>query len=212
MTTTLGIDLAPEPAATTVCLVGWAAGGASVDVLAAGEHEGRALDDDHLLELLDAAAKAGLAAPFDAAGAADRGPGARCAQLLAALAGRRGAATASRDGSGLVVAVDPDAALAALTEGVAPRAAPPQDVVPSPLEALLAGLGPEFVVRPAHRALAAAEPAALRALTCALVARAARLGLTVPPPDVAALRQALVDGWTHAPVPGAVARLCAPAG
>jgi hypothetical protein len=46
----------------------------------------------------------------------------------------------------------------------------------------------------------------LDALLCALVARAARLGMTVPPPSE--LRQsATLEGWIHVPIEGALPRL-----
>jgi len=55
---TLGIDLAAQPKSTGACLIEWAPGRAAVLELRAG------LDDEELLELIGAAEKVGIDAPF----------------------------------------------------------------------------------------------------------------------------------------------------
>jgi hypothetical protein len=130
-------------------------------------------------------------------------PAMRCAALLAHIAGHTDARQVARDGSGLCCEVYPDPALRFWTEegeaalaGASYKRAENSKARVALLEALLAALP---IDDPAGRlALVEREDDYLDALLCALVARAAELGLTRPP-DVGQLDLALVEGWIHVP-------------
>jgi Protein of unknown function (DUF429) len=61
---TVGIDLASRPENTAVGLIDWSDQSAEVRALARGTFEGRKLDDNTLLSILDQADIAAIDAPF----------------------------------------------------------------------------------------------------------------------------------------------------
>jgi hypothetical protein len=130
-------------------------------------------------------------------------PAMRCAAILAHIAERTDAREVARDGSGLCSEVYPDPALRFWTDdGEAGLAGtsykrPPNSAARVRLrDALLAQLP---IVDPRRRLdLVEREDDYLDALVCALVARAAELGLTHRP-DPAQRELALVEGWIHIP-------------
>jgi hypothetical protein len=133
----------------------------------------------------------------------------RCAGILGRIAAAGGAMDASRDGSGLVAEVYPDAALRAW-ELVPTPAGPRQgykgaspecrQARVSITQGLHRQLGPKFAITDERLEQCAGSDDCLDALVCALLARAARLGLTVQPPDKDHQRRALSEGWIHLPL------------
>jgi hypothetical protein len=127
----------------------------------------------------------------------------RCAHLLQrwSTAGE----TIDRAGGGKFVEVYPAAAL--VRWGFAGSGYKGSDR--TPLEALVDALTdalPSLELTPADRELCAVVHDAFDALVAALVARAAILGLTDPPPDEAR-GEAAEEGWIHLPVPDSLPRL-----
>lgn len=130
----------------------------------------------------------------------------RCARLLSE---RR----EPRDGSGLTVEAYPDAALRCWLPGSFPKGpAPSYKGEPGSkrraalVAALFDGLGERFEIRPGWRAKCVGSDDHLDALLCALIARAAERGKTIPPGDEHAA-SARVEGWIHLPEPGSLAQL-----
>ncbi|WP_409485402.1 DUF429 domain-containing protein [Arsenicicoccus dermatophilus] len=106
-----------------------------------------------------------------------------------------------RDGSGPVAEVYPAAALS--TWGLVSRGYKDDAAVRAALVADLAAACP-VVELGEHRALMAASDDAMDAVVCALVARAAALGLTHPAPSEV---PAQVEGWIHLPLADSLAAL-----
>ncbi|MDA0178825.1 DUF429 domain-containing protein [Solirubrobacter phytolaccae] len=130
----------------------------------------------------------------------------RCARLLSGL-------DAPRDGRGLVVEAYPDAALRCWLRGSFDTARAPSykgeagskrraDLV----DILLSGLGEHFDIKDKWRADCVTSDDCLDALLCALVARAAERGETIPP-DEDLSASARVEGWIHLPRPDTLATL-----
>jgi hypothetical protein len=130
-------------------------------------------------------------------------PAMRCAAILADIAGRADATEVARDGSGLCCEVYPDPALRLWTDESAAGLAgasykrPPNSAARVRLRDALLDQLP--IVDPRRRLdLVEREDDYVDALVCALVARAAELGLTHEP-DAAQRELALVEGWIHIP-------------
>jgi hypothetical protein len=132
-------------------------------------------------------------------------PAMRCATILADIAAKRDAEAVARDGAGLCCEVYPDPALRIWTADS--KSSIGKDSYKGPdnsgirvllLEAILAELS---ILDPGGRlAMIEREDDYLDALICALVARAAELGLTQLPDD----NQwdiAQIEGWIHLPKP-----------
>lgn len=125
-------------------------------------------------------------------------PAMRCAALLAALE------VTDRSGTGLVAEAYPDAALREwhLTRrgdgSYKGTAAGSRDRRREVVAALAAA-----VAFDEHDASCLASDDALDAVVCALIGRAAHLGLTVPPPD-AMVSLARREGWIHLPARGSL--------
>jgi hypothetical protein len=135
-------------------------------------------------------------------------PAMRCAGLLDALAAA--GQPVDRTGGGRVVEVYPAAALRRWGlphrgykkgKGAAVRSIA--------LDRLLALL-PWLVVDPVALERCRGNDDAFDALVCALVARAAALGLTIPPDPGHQTERAVAEGWIHLPT-GEVSRLLGPA-
>jgi predicted nuclease with RNAse H fold len=132
-------------------------------------------------------------------------PAMRCASLLTDIGAHAGADAVARDGAGLCCEVYPDPALRYWTdqtrEGLAPResykGADKGDRRRALLSAILTQVPLEDVDRRLEKV--AGEDDYLDALICALVARAAELGLTHPPQTEAELGRAPLEGWIHLP-------------
>jgi hypothetical protein len=130
-------------------------------------------------------------------------PAMRCAAILADIAGKRGGPAVARDGSGLCCEVYPDPALRAWTDegeaslgGASYKRAENSASRIRLRDALLEQLP---IIDPGHRLdLVEAEDDYLDAFLCALVARAAELGLTHAP-EPAQRERAQVEGWIHLP-------------
>jgi hypothetical protein len=130
-------------------------------------------------------------------------PAMRCAAILAEIARRRGAPAVARDGSGLCCEAYPDPALRTWTdEGEASLAGasykrPENSAARLRLRDSLLEQLP--IADPQGRlALLEREDDYLDALLCALVARAAELGLTHEP-DPGQRELAAIEGWIHLP-------------
>jgi predicted nuclease with RNAse H fold len=217
---TLGIDLASQPRQTAACTVDWSSGELRVSA---------GWDDAALLQEFARADKVGIDAPlgwpepFLRALAEDDWPApgaprqalerratdlwihrttgklpmsvstdriAYCAMRARVLIG-----AAPRDGSGRFVEAYPDAALRVWgVRGVGSYKGP---TARGRRAAILAALGWDApaCVDSDH---------CLDALVCALIARAAALGLTHPPEDQ---RLARLEGWIHLPREGSLSRL-----
>ncbi len=129
----------------------------------------------------------------------------RCARLLDGL-------DAPRDGTDLVVEAYPDAALRCwLPASFVARPAPSykggaverRAVL---VDALFSDLGERFSITAEWRAACVESDDCLDALVCALVARAADRGLTIPAFDEQSA-VARVEGWIHLPRPGTLSKL-----
>jgi hypothetical protein len=140
----------------------------------------------------------------------------RCARVLTALAERRGTAAIDRTGADQVVEVYPGAALPVWSgeaadlrldpggyKGTKPEQAAKREELVEALERGASWLRLE----PAHRALCLKNDDALDAVLCALIARAAQRGLTVPPEGELQSARAPVEGWIHLPRAGTLASL-----
>lgn len=130
----------------------------------------------------------------------------RCARLLSGL-------DAPRDGSGLVVEAYPDAALRRwLPDSFLESRTPSYKGKPGSarrtqlVDELFSRLGARFAIDDAQQAACVASDDGLDALLCALIARAAERGKTVPPGDEHAA-SARVEGWIHLPEPGSLSEL-----
>lgn len=132
-------------------------------------------------------------------------PAMRCATLLTDIAGRLGDDAVERDGSGLCCEVYPDPALRHWTDdtpqGLTRRESYKGSEKADKRVSLLGGLQAQLHLEDANRLLEriALEDDYLDALICALVARAAELGLTHGPEDGPEQEHALVEGWIHLP-------------
>ncbi|HET8975273.1 MAG TPA: DUF429 domain-containing protein [Solirubrobacterales bacterium] len=239
---TLGIDLAAQPRATAAAVIEWGPGGPELTDLRSG------LDDAALIELIEAADKAGIDAPlgwpdeFVAAIAAHHAregwPGRgqdqdayrfrlsfratdrllvergmrrplsvstdligvvamRAANLLDQLAARGG--PVDRAGSGVVAEVYPAPALAAWginATGYKSKAG--ANRLPALLDAIEEPLG-GLQLDHWQRRLASTDHNCFDAIVCALVARAAALGLTYPPEPGEQADRAVREGWIQMP-------------
>jgi hypothetical protein len=74
------------------------------------------------------------------------------------------------------------------------------------VDALFFGLGERFSISEPWRAACIESDDRLDAVVCALVARAAERGKTVPPTDEQS-RLARIEGWIHLPEPGSLSEL-----
>jgi hypothetical protein len=119
----------------------------------------------------------------------------RCAAILDGLG--------PRDGSGRVLEAYPDAALRCWVGGPWASYKGPARVR---REVLLAPLLDVVALSAAQVEACVAWDDNLDALVCALVARAAALGETIPPPPELE-RLALVEGWIHLPRAGSLSRI-----
>jgi hypothetical protein len=132
-------------------------------------------------------------------------PAMRCAVILGDVAEDLGPKAVARDGSGLVCEVYPDPALRFWTAGdsnsLAPREkykGPAASKRRSQLAKIIASrVGLDDPDRLLRRC--SGEDDFLDALVCALVARAAELNLTLPPPNPNSARLARREGWIHHP-------------
>ena len=132
-------------------------------------------------------------------------PAMRCAVILGDVADDLGPDAVARDGSGLVCEVYPDPALRFWTAGdsnsLAPREkykGPAASKRRSQLAKIIASrVGLDDPDRLLRRC--SGEDDFLDALVCALVARAAELNLTLPPPNPNSARLARREGWIHHP-------------
>ena len=122
----------------------------------------------------------------------------RCARLLSGL-------DMPRDGSGLAVEAYPDAALRCWLSGAFPdgpartyKGEPGSKRRADLVRKLLAVLGEGFTIETKWRAQCVASDDHFDALLCALIARAAERGKTIPPGDDEAAG-ARVEGWIHLP-------------
>jgi hypothetical protein len=127
----------------------------------------------------------------------------RCATILAEVARRRGRRAVARDGSGLCCEVYPDPALRIWTkdsEASLGKASYKRAENSAARVALLAAIRAELPIADPHGRLAMVEREDdyLDALLCALVARAAELGLTHAPTP-AQKKLARIEGWIHLP-------------
>jgi len=217
---TLGIDLASQPRNTAVCEIDWTSG----DVLLR-----LGADDEQLRAALARADTAGIDAPFGwpepfvtalATGewpedrrlvthrATDRFVHAELGKLPMSVSTDRIAYCAMRCApliAGIAHAVEayPDAALRVWVGG--PWSSYKRDAR-TRREVLLAPLL-EVVPLSAEQVEAClASDDNLDAVVCALIARAAALGETVPPPPELE-RLAAVEGWIHLPRAGSLSRL-----
>ncbi|MBE2315467.1 DUF429 domain-containing protein [Solirubrobacter sp. CPCC 204708] len=218
---TLGIDLASQPANTAACEIDWASGDVSLV---------RGVDDDAIRAALARADRAGIDAPFGwpepfvaaVSGAApwprdrrvlthratDRFVHREIGKLPMSVTTDRIAYCAMRcvtliEGCEIAVEAYPDAALRVWVGG--PWSSYKRDA----RERRAVLLEPLLEVAP----LSAAQIEAclafddnLDAVVCALVARAAAVDETVPPPPELA-RLAEVEGWIQLPRPGSLCRL-----
>jgi hypothetical protein len=141
-------------------------------------------------------------------------PAMRCARLLAEV-GRRAGGPVDRSGAGRFVEVYPDAALrqwglspAAWTEdpgsykGSEPAALERRERL---VDALLEATAGWLEIESGLVSFCKRDDDALDALVCALVARAAELGATEPPPVDS--RVASQEGWIHLPMRGPLSAL-----
>ncbi len=141
------------------------------------------------------------------------GPAMRCAMLLTDIAQHRGREAVQRDGSGLCCEVYPDPALRHWTAGAAGSLAARESYkgkdAADKRVALLGIIRDRLPLEDADGLLEAValEDDHLDALICALVARAAELGGTIPPRTADERQRAAVEGWIHLPaanLPGLV--------
>jgi hypothetical protein len=138
-------------------------------------------------------------------------PAMRAAGLLAHLAGVDGDAVDRSGMTGRVCEAYPDPALRRF--GIWPPDVRPRQSYKAGARELraavmdrLARAAPWLGLAPALRERCVEVDDCLDALVCALVARAAERGLTVPPPrDLA--REAAIEGWIHVPVEGCLPAL-----
>jgi predicted nuclease with RNAse H fold len=239
---TLGIDLAAQPANTSVCTIEWGPGRPIVSDLRSG------LNDEELLDAIARADKVGIDAPFgwpdefveavsahsNRAGwpgsgkdqdlyrfrlsfrATDRRlieQGARrplsvstdligvvamrCANLLDRLAAA--GEPVDRAGSGKVIEAYPAPALSSW--GLSPtgyKSRVGAARLPELLSQLEQGLG-ALELTSQQREMAESDHNCFDAIVCALVARAASLGLTQPPEPGDDADRAAREGWIHVP-------------
>ena len=131
-------------------------------------------------------------------------PAMRCAVLLTEIGRRRGVETVARDGSGLCCEVYPDPALRLWTKGSQADLRGASYKGPDNADRrrrLLAALLELLPLRDEGGLLfrVALEDDFLDALVCALVARAAELGLTRFPEGERQTSLAATEGWIHLP-------------
>ncbi len=133
------------------------------------------------------------------------GPAMRCAMLLTDIASHRGREAVERDGSGLCCEVYPDPALRHWTAGVPvslrTRESYKGKDAADKRVALLSIIRDKLPLKDPDGLLARVglEDDYLDALLCALVARAAELGETIPPETDDQRKRAPVEGWIHLP-------------
>ena len=132
-------------------------------------------------------------------------PAMRCATLLTDIAAHAGPDAVARDGTGLCCEVYPDPALRRWTngrpEGLAPRESYKGNTAASKRVRLLAALQEQLPLEDADQLLDRVERQDdyLDALICALVARAAELGMTYGPQPGKQHELARLEGWIHLP-------------
>jgi len=129
----------------------------------------------------------------------------RCASLLTDIGRHTGPEGVARDGSGLCCEVYPDPALRYWTnhapESLAPRETYKGAAAAERRTALLAAIRAQLPIDDPDDRLekVALEDDYLDALVCALVARAAELGVTHEPETKLERERAQVEGWIHLP-------------
>jgi hypothetical protein len=130
-------------------------------------------------------------------------PAMRCAGILAEVGRRRGRRAVAREGTGLCCEVYPDPALRIWTEDSEAslgKASYKRAENSGARVALLAAIQAELPMADPHGRLAMVEceDDYIDALLCALVARAAELGMTHAP-TAAQKKLAQIEGWIHLP-------------
>jgi len=132
-------------------------------------------------------------------------PAMRCASLLTDIGHHAGTESVGRDGTGLCCEVYPDPALRFWTNQSLERLAPRESYKGSGAQQkrlqLLAAIQAQLPLEDRDHQLEkiGLQDDYLDALLCALVARAAELGLTHPPETEAEVARAPVEGWIHLP-------------
>jgi hypothetical protein len=140
----------------------------------------------------------------------------RCAVILSDLTRCFEPDLLNRDGSGVVAKAYPDAALRSWLPSA--WSATREDSYKGPgdtarrrreriVTAMLGELGPPFVIGPDQRQACVDSDDCLDAMVCALLARVAERGDTVPPETSEERRLAPVEGWIHVPCAGSLGRL-----